>query len=157
MSLHPAKTNLAQLGKLRLLLFATILVAPCLCLTTQAQQIATGEIAFPVTIQWNRQKDIKRYRLQIAADERFQNVFLDRRVIGDRFVVSELSAGYYFWRVAPADSQLGNFSRPARFFISGGTVTPVRLPNRATKSHSTPFVNRKRQSPSSLVKIREGD
>ncbi|MGH9875428.1 MAG: hypothetical protein ACRD9S_23475 [Pyrinomonadaceae bacterium] len=128
MSLHPAKTNLARLEKLRLLLFAAILVAPCLCFTTQAQQITTSEIVFPVTIQWNREKCVKRYRLQIAADERFQNVFLDRPVIGDRFVVSELSAGYYYWRVAPADSQLGNFSRPVRFFISGGMVMPVHLP-----------------------------
>ena len=113
-----------------------IVIAPCLCLTTRAQQPTASEVVFPVSIQWNREKGVKRYRLQIAADERFQNVFLDRRVAGDRFVVSELLAGYYYWRVAPADAELGNFSRPVRFFISGGTITPVRLANRAPRSHS---------------------
>ena len=128
--------NLAQSRKVRLLLFAAIVIAPCLCLTADAQQTTAREVVFPVSIQWNREKGVKRYRLQIAADERFQNVFLDRRVAGDRFVVSELSAGYYYWRVAPADAELGSFCRPVRFFISGGTITPVRLVNRATRSHS---------------------
>jgi len=135
-SLHPAKTNLTQLGNLRLLLFAALVLAPCLYLTAEAQQTTTREVVFPVSIQWKREKGVKRYRLQIAADERFQNVFLDRRVFGDRHVVSELSAGYYYWRVAPADSQLGNFSRPVRFFISGGTIIPVRVSNCETRSHS---------------------
>jgi hypothetical protein len=124
------------MGNLRLLIFTVILLLPCVCLTAQAQQTTTREIVFPVAIQWNREKDVKRYRLQIAADEKFQNVFLDRRVVGDRFVVSELSPGYYYWRVAPADSQVGNFSRPVRFFISGGTITPVRPSSRPTRLHS---------------------
>jgi hypothetical protein len=63
-------------------------------------------------------------------------VFLDRRVIGDREVVSELAPGYYYWRVAPAELLVGDFSRPVRFFISGGMVMPVTLPSRTTRSHS---------------------
>ena len=146
MSFHPAKTNLAQSRNLRLLLCAAIVIATCFCLPARAQQTTAREIVFPVTIQWNREKDVKRYRLQIAADERFQNVFLDRRVAGDRFVVSELSAGYYYWRVAPADAELGNFSGPVRFFISGGTITPVRLAIRATRLHSQPVETRRFRS-----------
>jgi hypothetical protein len=133
-SLHPAKPKLTQLRNLRLLLLASLVIAPCLCLTAGAQQATTREVVFPVSIQWNREKGVKRYRLQIAADERFQNVFLDRPVVGSRFVVSELSAGYYYWRVAPADSQVGDFSRPVRFFISGGTIIPVCVSS--TRSHS---------------------
>ena len=142
MSLHPAKTNPAQSRKLRLLVLAAIVIAPSLYLPARAQETTAREVVFPVTIQWNREKDVKRYRLQIAADEKFQNVFLDRRVAGDRFVVSELSPGYYYWRVAPADAELGDFSRPVRFFISGGTIIPVRLANRATRSHSWPVESR---------------
>lgn len=155
MSIHSAKTNLTQWGKLRLLLaIAVILLTPSLSLTAQALQTTAREIAFPVSIQWQRQNGVNRYRLQIAADERFQNVFLDRRVIGDRYLVNELSPGYYYWRVAPADySQLGEFSKPIRFFISGGTVTTVNLPyhaGRATRSHSTPAnTSRKVQTRSS--------
>jgi hypothetical protein len=112
-------------------------MAPLFSLAAAAQQTGTREIAFPVNIRWNRQKGINKYRLQIAADERFQNVFFDRRVTGDRYVVKELSPGYYFWRVAPAELQVGEFSRPLKFFISGGVVMPVTFPSRATRSHSS--------------------
>ena len=144
-SIHSAKTRPAhQPAKLQLfLVLATILLAPCLSLNALAQETSAREIAFPITLRWDRQKGVSRYRLQIAADERFQNVFVDRRVTGNRSVISELPAGYYYWRVAPAESQVGNFSRPIRFFISGGTVITVRLPNRATRatrSHLLPAV-----------------
>ncbi|MGH9928282.1 MAG: hypothetical protein ACREA9_03530 [Pyrinomonadaceae bacterium] len=132
MLLHPPKTKAAQLGNLRLLLvLAALLVAPCPSLTVRAQQTTEREIAFPVTVHWNWQKSVSRYRLQIAADAKFRNVFFDRRVIGNRCMVSELPPGYYYWRVAPADSLVGYFSRPVRFFVSGGVVTNVKLPSRA--------------------------
>lgn len=132
------RTNVAHAGKLRFLpLLAAILLAPCFLSPAAAQQTTGREIAFPVTIRWNRQKCTNKYRLQIAADERFQNVFLDRRVTGDRYVVKELPPGYYFWRAAPAELQVGEFSRPIRFFISGGVVMPVTFPGRTTRSHSS--------------------
>jgi hypothetical protein len=112
-------------------------VFPAAAQQAAVQQTGGREIAFPVTIRWNRQKAANKYRLQIAADERFQNVFFDRRVTGDRYVVKELSPGYYFWRVAPAELQVGEFSRPIRFFISGGVVMPVTFPSRAPRSHSS--------------------
>jgi len=102
-------------------------------LTAFGQQANPREIVFPVTIQWNKQKGITRYRLQIAADEKFQDVFFDRRVTGSRYVVSDLSPGSYYWRVAPAEGELGEFSRPVKFFVSGGVVTTVRLPNRRVR------------------------
>jgi hypothetical protein len=104
------------------------------------QQTTAREIAFPVPIQWNKQNCVTRYRLQIAADEKFQDVFFDGRVNGERYVVSGFSPGYYYWRVAPADSQLGNFSRPIRFFISGGVVTTVRLCSDATLARPLPAI-----------------
>ena len=128
----------------QLLIVLVAILLACSSLTAQAQQTAAHEIVFPVSIRWNRQKGVSRYRLQIAGDDRFQNVFFDRRVVGDRCVVSELSPGYYYWRVAPADSQLKEFSRPLRIFVSGGTVVAVKLPNRATRSHSAAAVMSRR-------------
>lgn len=87
---------------------------------------------FPITVQWTRQKAVTKYRLQIAADEEFENIYLDKRVFGSSYTVKDLSSGYYYWRVVPADAPGGNFSRPIRFFISGGVVTPVILPNRSS-------------------------
>jgi hypothetical protein len=98
------------------------------------QQTNGRLIVFPVTIQWNKQKNVARYRLQIAADEKFQDVFFDGRVAGNRYVVKDLLPGAYYWRVAPADSQLGAFSPPLRFFLSGGVVTTVELPHRLSGS-----------------------
>lgn len=141
-SSESARTSAVHALKLRsLLLLSAITLAFGLFLPAAAQQTAVQlpggrEIAFPVTIRWNRQKAINKYRLQIAADERFQNVFLDRRVTADRYVVKELSPGYYFWRVAPAELQVGEFSRPIRFFISGGVVMPSTFRRSATRSHS---------------------
>ncbi|HSS19436.1 MAG TPA: hypothetical protein VLL54_05125 [Pyrinomonadaceae bacterium] len=94
-----------------------------------AQQASGREVAFPVTLEWAKQKSATKYRLQIAADEKFENIYLDRRVSGNRYTVEDLSSGYYYWRVAAGDSRAGNFSRPTKFFISGGVVTPVILPN----------------------------
>jgi hypothetical protein len=109
-------------------------------MTALAQQGTVREFAFPVPIQWNKQKGVTRYRLQIAADEKFQNFFLDVPVVGGRYVVIGLSPGYYYWRVAPAGSHLGDFSKAVRFFISGGIVTPVRVLNRATSGRPLPTV-----------------
>ena len=128
----------------QLLIVLAAIMLPSPLLAAQVQQTATHEVSFPVAIRWNRQKGVSRYRLQIAADAKFQDVFFDRRVIGDRYTVSELAPGYYFWRVATADSQLGEFSQAIRFFISGGTVITMKLPSRATGSHSAPAIMSRR-------------
>jgi hypothetical protein len=91
-------------------------------------------VVFPVTIQWNKQQSVSRYRLQIAADEKFQDVFFDGRVAGNRYTVDKLPPGSYYWRVAPADPQLGAFSHPVRFFLSGGAVISVQLSKRPAGS-----------------------
>ena len=124
-----------QSRKLRLNIFLIVILA-----ATGPSSIAIGQqvngqvIVFPTTIQWNKQKSVGRYRLQIAADEKFQDVFFDGLVAGNRYTVNNLPPGSYYWRVAPADSQLGAFSHPVRFFLSGGAITYVRLPKRAAGS-----------------------
>lgn len=93
-------------------------------------QSSGREISFPVKIHWTRQRAVTSYRLQIAGDDRFRDVFLDRRVSGDHHVVTGLPSGYYYWRVTPADSGSPNFSRPVRFFVSGGVVNSVKVARR---------------------------
>lgn len=97
-----------------------------------AQQIPGREVSFPVPIRWTRHKSVANYRLQIAADDRFHDIFLDRRVSAERYVVTGLPSGYYYWRVTPADSGSVNFSRPVRFFVSGGVVNTVKLARRGS-------------------------
>jgi hypothetical protein len=95
------------------------------------QQAATRSISFPRSIQWTKQKGVAKYRLQIASDENFRNIFFDRRVNGERYTVSGLPPGYYYWRTATADFSTGQFSRPVRFFVSGGAVVSGALPDKA--------------------------
>ncbi len=119
------------------------MLAPnCLSLTARAQQTPGREIAFPLTIQWHKQKGVTRYRLQIAGDDGFQNVFFDGPVIGERYIVRGVSAGYYYWRVAAIDSRAA-FSWPMRVFISGGVVTPVdiaKLSGRGSGTRLSPIL-----------------
>jgi hypothetical protein len=129
------------------LLAAAALLLPALLLSPRAQQPEGRALVFPVTIQWNKQKAVREYRLQIAADEKFQDVFLDKRITGDRYIASELAAGSYYWRVAPAQPQLGYFSRPAKFFVSGGIVTSVKVRTRTTRTRSLPAILVTRSNP----------
>jgi hypothetical protein len=94
------------------------------------QQAGTRLISFPVSIQWTRQKGVAKYRLQIAGDETFRNIFFDGRVQGERFTATGLPPGYYYWRTAPADSSTGRFSTPTRVFVSGGAAISPALPNK---------------------------
>ena len=104
-----------------------LLAAPTFAL---GQQPATRLISFPVAIQWTRQKGVAKYRIQIANDESFRNVFLDARVNGERYTATGLPPGYYYWRAAPADFSTGRFSTPVRFFVSGGAAVSPVLPDK---------------------------
>ena len=116
----------------------TAILAPYgLSLDAIGQPKVKREIAFPTPIQWNKQKRITRYRLQIAGDEKFQSVFFDGLIAGERYVANGLSPGYYYWRVVPADVPSGDFSKPTRFFVSGGVVKAVRRHNRSTGARSS--------------------
>jgi len=121
------------------LVSVVLILMPALLSSTRAQQPAGRALVFPVTIQWNKQKAVRGYRLQIAADEAFRDVFLDKRVVGERYVVCELGPGYYYWRVAAAEPQLGYYSRPAKFFVPGGIVTKV-VPTRSTRTRLFPRI-----------------
>lgn len=92
------------------------------------QSSARRPIAFPTTIQWPKQRGVTRYRFQIADDERFSNIFYDGPVTGERYTVTGLAPGYYYWRIAPSERQTGAFLKAVRFFVSGGVVVPVAPP-----------------------------
>jgi hypothetical protein len=110
--------------------FLLALVLGPSALNALGQQPGRCQVAFATSIHWTKQRGITKYRLQIADDEKFRNVFYDGRITGERFIVKDLFAGYYYWRIAPADSQTGDFSKPVRFFVSGGTVTTSKTPCR---------------------------
>lgn len=130
-----------QILSVRFLLALTLMLGPAsLFLTVFGQQTAGREIVFPTSIQWSKQKGVTRYRLQIAGDEEFRNVFYDGRVTGERYMVRGLSPGYYYWRIAPAELRTGAFSKPIGFFVSGGVVMSAKPAGRAGPRSRSPVV-----------------
>src|SRR6266550_480971 len=116
-----------QPQKLHVVLVLSVMLAlPVIVLSQQARSIS-----FPTSIQWTKQKGVAKYRLQIASDENFRNIFFDGRVSGERYTVSGLPPGYYFWRTAPANFRAGQFSKPVRFFVSGGAVVSAKLQDKS--------------------------
>lgn len=106
--------------------------------TVLAQQTyGRRPIAFPATIHWPKQKGVTKYRLQIAEDEQFRSVFYDGRVTGERYQVTGLAPGYYYWRIAPAGSETRAFLKPVRFFVSGGAVVSTGLPGTRVRFQTT--------------------
>jgi outer membrane protein assembly factor BamB len=88
-----------------------------------------------IHLRWPGQQGVLRYRLQLARDEKFNDIVFDRAVFGTEYVVTELAPGRYFWRIAPAVKETGTFAAPRMVEITddtkatpGGDVTAALLP-----------------------------
>lgn len=136
-----------QLASVRALPVLAMMLGGCVFVpnlnsTAFTQQTgARFPVAFPTSLQWPKQRGVTSYRLQIADDEDFRNVFYDGRVVGERYTVSGLPPGYYFWRIAPSERQTGAFLKPVRFFVSGGFIVsgmPPRPPRMPPKLPAVP-------------------
>lgn len=138
LSVSTSLLPISPVRRLRLLL-AVALVFGSAIPSLQTFGQAPGEtLVFPASIQWPRQRGVTWYRLQIGGDETFRDIYQDRRVLGDKARISDLDPGYYYWRIAPADKYLGEFSRPVRFFLSGGVVTSPTIPRGLSGSSRRP-------------------
>ena len=140
LAIRPNPFSIARLLSVVLIYAAVALPGPWalagIHLTALGQQTSgRRSIVFPATIQWAKQRGVNTYRLQIAEDEKFSSVFYDGPVRGERYTVTGLAPGYYYWRIAPAGSHTGAFLKPARFFVSGGVVvsgTPPTVRSQTT-------------------------
>ena len=145
-ALQPAPQNssiaflINRLQKLRLTL--ALLLALGLFGVVVGQQVNTRAISFPVSIQWTKQNGVSKYRLQIASDESFHDIFFDGRVNGERYTANTLPPGYYFWRTAPADYSTGNFSKPVRFFVSGGALMSLPVADKSVRKQRVRTVSK---------------
>ena len=103
--------------------------------TTQtAVQTPTAQQLPPsILVRWQGRPGINRYRLQLATDEKFEDVVFDQAVEGRQYVVKGLPPGDYFWRVAAAAVETSiAYSKPERVTLSesakGVEVASVVLP-----------------------------
>ena len=67
-----------------------------------------------ILVRWQGKPGVNRYRLQLATDEKFEDIVFDQAVEGHQHVIKELPPGNYFWRVAPAavETSVASYSRP---------------------------------------------
>ncbi|HEX8338351.1 MAG TPA: PQQ-binding-like beta-propeller repeat protein, partial [Pyrinomonadaceae bacterium] len=89
-----------------------------------------------ILVRWQGKPGVNRYRLQLATDERFEDVVFDQAVEGRQYVVKDLPPGNYFWRVAPAAAETSvAYSQPERVSLGSDAkveVASVVMPADAT-------------------------
>ncbi|HEX8150270.1 MAG TPA: FG-GAP-like repeat-containing protein [Pyrinomonadaceae bacterium] len=89
-----------------------------------------------ILVRWQGKPGVSRYRLQLATDEKFEDVVFDQAVEGRQYVVKDLPPGDYFWRVAPAAAETSiSYSQPERVTLGSEakvTVGSVVMPADAT-------------------------
>jgi outer membrane protein assembly factor BamB len=90
-------------------------------------------------LRWPGQHGVLRYRLQLARDEQFKDIVFDRAVFGTEYVVTELAPGNYFWRVAPAVKETGNYSSARPIEVVADSRTDTR--STATEQTLLPATN----------------
>jgi outer membrane protein assembly factor BamB len=94
---------------------------PPIAARQQAPQATNGGQA-SVVIRWQGRAGVRRYRLQLATDDKFSDIVFDRAVEGRQYTVTELAPGVYYWRVAPAAAETSSFSRPERVMVAAGSA-----------------------------------
>ena len=79
-------------------------------------------------VRWTGRAGVTRYRLQVARDREFSDIVFDRAVVGLEAQVELPQGDIFFWRVAPAAQETGEFStpEPVTGSVSAATTTIVR-------------------------------
>ncbi|HEX8354282.1 MAG TPA: PQQ-binding-like beta-propeller repeat protein, partial [Pyrinomonadaceae bacterium] len=101
-----------------------------------AQKPVATQLPPSMLVRWQGKPGVNRYRLQLATDEKFEDVVFDQAVEGRQYVVRDLPPGNYFWRVAPAAAETSiSYSTPERVSMGsekGVEVASVVMPADAT-------------------------
>jgi outer membrane protein assembly factor BamB len=115
-------------------IFLTFILAffPAMSIVAQTAE-PTAQTKTSLHLRWPGQQGVLRYRLQLAKDDQFRDIVFDRAVYGTEYVVTELAAGKYFWRVAPAVKETGTYSaaRPIEI-VEEGRTEPAQNTTTAT-------------------------
>lgn len=102
----------------------------------EAQKPVATQLPPSILVRWQGKPGVNRYRLQLATDEKFEDVVFDQAVEGRQYVVKDLPPGNYFWRVAPAAAETSiSYSRPERVSLGSEKkveVASVLMPADAT-------------------------
>ena len=114
----------------------------------RATQVPQSGGLLRVGASWSAQPGISRYRFQLARDSEFNDIVLDRVVVGTEYEGTDIALGKYFWRVAPLGQELGQFSPPRPIEPSRKMQITVTQPPTTEPAVTKPTVT---PSPSSVT------
>lgn len=103
-----------QISRLSIRTLLPVLLLLCFALpfSTPAQNRPEArQVGPPIRISWKEQPGVRRYRLQIARDPQFTDIVFDRIVVGLEYTANNLPNGQYYWRIAPAPEETGQYSQ----------------------------------------------
>ncbi|MFL6334787.1 MAG: FG-GAP-like repeat-containing protein [Pyrinomonadaceae bacterium] len=102
----------------------------------QTRKPVATQLPPSILVRWQGKAGVNRYRLQLATDEKFEDVVFDQAVEGRQYIVRDLPPGNYFWRVAPAAAETSiSYSRPEHVTLGSEAkveVASVVMPADAT-------------------------
>ena len=114
-------------------LVAAVILGSFVARDTIAQDAtSTPQTNTSVHLRWGPRPGVSRYRLQLAQDRNFADIVFDRVVNGLESEINDLDPGRYFWRVAPLNGRLGEFSSAGVIEVKP-SPTAVRTPPPAPK------------------------
>jgi outer membrane protein assembly factor BamB len=100
------------------------------------QKPVAKQVPPSILVRWQGKPGVNRYRLQLATDEKFEDIVFDQAVEGRQYVVKDLPPGNYFWRVAPAAAETSvTYSQPERVNLGSEqkvSVASIVMPADAT-------------------------
>jgi outer membrane protein assembly factor BamB len=110
---------------------------------------AARRVSASARVGWPAQAGASRYRLQVARDQGFSDMVIDRVVNGNGYLISGLAEGKYFWRVLAIGGSSGYSSPKVVRLIK---PKPKELTETATaKKPSKPTDNTKRSAPKTIT------
>ena len=106
----------------------------------QKKKPVARQVKAIVTLRWKGEPGVTRYRLQLATDKEFTDIVFDRKVIGLEYTVTELPSGHYWWHVAPALDETGEFSASTAVEVSPVTASNTNNSNAIARVKPSPTV-----------------
>jgi len=141
-----------------LALTQALLLASLCSSATFGQQKCNRPQAPVARIQWNKQPGVTKYRVQIASDDKFSDVLFDGLIEGSEYVVRDLGPGHYYWRIAQAETETGQFEKPIPFEVKlpGVRNSPVPI-IKIESSSATAIATSRNRNPASGWSVATGE
>jgi len=109
-------------------LVLTFLLSACVLPTPGQNSPNTSSPSAVPRIRWIPHPGVRRYRLQIASDEQFNNIVYDGVVNGREYIPRDLTPGRYHWRINSAESRNQRFLKFGQLEVRVPSTSGADIP-----------------------------